>query len=83
MVSRSFAKDLNAGPWRFTLKTTYAEIPFVIDFNYQEKKLTGVLKNGEEIIPLEDISLAENTLSIPLQAYELSLELSLLDENDK
>jgi thiol-disulfide isomerase/thioredoxin len=81
MVSRSFAKDLNAGPWRFTLKTTYAEIPFVIDFNYQEKKLTGVLKNGEEIIPLEDISLAENTLSIPLQAYELSLELSLLDEN--
>jgi thiol-disulfide isomerase/thioredoxin len=81
MASESFAKDLNAGPWKFTLKTTHAEVPFIIDFQYQGKKLTGVLKNGEELIPLEDISVVENNLSIPLQAYELSLELSLLDEN--
>lgn len=84
MVFGSFsalAAELNAGPWRFLLKTTNADIPFVVKFSYQEKKLIGVLRNGTESIPLDEISVTEGSISIPLQAYELSLELNVLNKN--
>ena len=77
----AFAKDLNAGPWKFVLKSTYADIPFIIKFKYKNKKLVGVLQNGTENIPLDEIKYSDNTLSIPLQSYELSLELTQQDEN--
>jgi hypothetical protein len=77
----AFAKDLNAGPWKFVLKSTYADIPFIIKFKYKNKKLVGVLQNGTEKITLDEIKYSDNTLSIPLQSYELSLELTQQDEN--
>ena len=77
----AFAKELNAGPWKFFLKTTNAEIPFVIDFEYDKNRvLTGKLHNGQETILLKDITKNGKDYVIPFGAYELSLELTLQDE---
>jgi thiol-disulfide isomerase/thioredoxin len=77
-----FAKDIKAGKWRFELRTTHAAIPFIIDFAYDEnKRLTGILHNGEEKIKLEDIEYKEKNIVIPLQTYEISLELD--QQSDK
>lgn len=70
-----WAEALNSGRWKFVLRTTYAEVPFIIDFEYKDKKLTGTLQNGAESIILDDISLKDGKISIPLQSYEMSLEL--------
>lgn len=77
----ALAAELNAGPWRFLLKTTNADIPFVVKFSYQDKKLIGILRNGAESIALDEISDTNGSISIPLQTYELSLELSVLSKN--
>lgn len=74
------AKDLKAGYWKFALKTTNAEVPFIIKFKYKKKKLTGTLYNGEEKIPLKDISYVKKEITIPLQNYELSLKLTQQDD---
>lgn len=76
------AKDLNAGPWKFLLKTTNADVPFIVRFKYKNKKLTGTLLNGKEKIPLNDISYVKKEISIPLQNYELSLELKQQDDKN-
>lgn len=68
---------LNSGPWRFELMTTYGRVPFVIDLKQNKNGITGVLHNGKETIKLHDIRLQKDQLSIPLQTYEMSLELSL------
>src|SRR5690606_3796113 len=75
------AKELKAGPWKFVLKTANADIPFIIEFSFKNKKLLGVLKNGQEKILLDEISYNKGSISIPLQSYELSLELK--QQNDK
>jgi hypothetical protein len=76
-----WAKALNSGSWKFMLRTNYAEVPFIINFEYQNKRLTGILQNGPETITLEDISINDNKISIPLQSYEMSLEL--IQQNSK
>ncbi|MBA2406302.1 MAG: redoxin family protein [Bdellovibrionales bacterium] len=75
------AAQISPGSWRFTLQTTHAQIPFVVDFKYKNKKLTGILRNGKESIPLTDIKYEKKEISIPLQTYELSLELTQQDKN--
>ena len=73
---KASAAPVSAGPWRFVLKTTHAEIPFIIDFKYDKKqKLTGTLRNGQETIPLEGITHLDEEISVPLSIYEISLEL--------
>ena len=69
---------LKAGPWRFEMKATYAVIPFVIDFKYEGKSLTGTLRNGKENIPLTGIVVKKNMIEIPIQHYENELQLELL-----
>ncbi|MES2529006.1 MAG: TlpA disulfide reductase family protein [Bdellovibrionota bacterium] len=69
---------LKDGPWRFEMKATYAVIPFVIDFKYEGKSLTGTLRNGKENIPLNGITVKKNMITIPIQHYENELELELL-----
>lgn len=79
LISMSFnvyAKNIKAGKWRFELRTTHAAIPFIIEFEYdKDKRLTGTLHNGEEKIKLDDISYVDKEIFIPLQTYELSLDL--------
>ena len=31
---QAHAKALNAGPWKFLLRMAHAEVPFIIEFNY-------------------------------------------------
>lgn len=66
---------LSAGSWRFELKTANAVIPFIIDFKLARGKYTGTLHNGKEKIKLNGIQIKNKNVSIPLQTYEVSLEM--------
>lgn len=78
----ALAARISTGPWKFILKTTHADIPFIIDFKYKKKKLTGILRNGTESIPLTEITVKNDEISIPLPIYEISLELSQKGNKD-
>jgi thiol-disulfide isomerase/thioredoxin len=83
MFSMSFmaqATSLNTGPWRFELKTVYGTVPFVIEINRNKDGFKGILKNGKEKIELTDIVSTDQGISIPLQSYELSLEMRLTSQ---
>lgn len=71
----AFAEALKTGPWRFELRTANAAVPFIIDFKQTNGVLTATLNNGKETIELNDIEATEKNVSIPLQTYEMSLEL--------
>lgn len=73
----SWAKDIKPGIWRFEIKQTMATIPFLVEFKYNGKRLEGVLYNGKEMIDLRDIVYSLDTLTIPLQLYEATLNLNL------
>jgi thiol-disulfide isomerase/thioredoxin len=77
---KASAAEISAGPWRFVLKTTHADIPFLVDFKYKNQKLTGILHNGKESIPLDEINYSKDSISIPLLSYEISLELTQQDK---
>lgn len=77
---KAFSGTLNTGPWRFELKTTHAVIPFILEFSKNKNKYEASLQNGKEIIPLKDIQVNGNQISIPIQTYEMSLELELLKD---
>ena len=66
---------LDAGPWRFELKTANAVIPFVIEFKLVKGKYSGTLLNGKEKIKLSGIKIKDKNVSIPIQTYEVSLEM--------
>jgi thiol-disulfide isomerase/thioredoxin len=69
-----FGRTLNTGPWRFELQAVHGTIPFIIDIQKTKKKYSGILKNGKEEIPLS-IKVKKNLIIIPLQTYEMSLEM--------
>jgi thiol-disulfide isomerase/thioredoxin len=69
--SRSF----NPGTWKFELKTTHGTVPFIINISNTKDKFSAVLQNGGEKIPLE-VKLSDTGISIPIQSFELSLELN-------
>lgn len=71
---------IDDGKWRFEMKSTYATIPFVIQFKFLGKKLTATLLNGKELIPLSGIEVKKDTIKIPLQHYESALELNVLNK---
>ncbi len=74
-LSAFSADKIKAGTWRFEMQTTYATIPFVIDFKWKKGELTGKLLNGKETIELRGIQVKKDEISIPLQTYQNSLEL--------
>lgn len=75
-----WAKDLNPGPWKFILKTTNADIPFIIRFSYDRNDvLTGKLYNGKETILIKDIKQEKKNITIPLAPYEITLEMTQQD----
>lgn len=71
----TYADSLTPGPWRFELRTGNGIVPFVIEFKDNKGTLTGVLRNGKETIELNEINVKKDEISIPLQTYEMSLEL--------
>lgn len=66
---------IKSGPWRFELEMANATVPFIVEFEFKNKRLKGKLHNGKETIPLTNIRYSGKKLSIPLQTYEVSLEL--------
>ncbi len=69
------SRSLTPGPWRFELKTTHGTIPFIVQFSIVKDQYSGILYNGAEEIPL-DVTLSNAGVSIPIQSFELSLELT-------
>lgn len=76
------AQAIKPGFWKFILKTENADIPFIIEFKSKDKTFSGILHNGEEKIPLSDMSIQDKNLSIPLDSYEIVLDLKIKDENN-
>ena len=72
-----FAQALNTGPWRFEVRADYGTIPFIIEIEKNKSTYSGTLKNGKESISLTDIKVSGNKITIPLQTYEMSLEMSI------
>ncbi len=64
-----------SGTWRFELKTANATIPFIADLNLGSTNGSGKIFNGKEVISLQDITLTNKMLRIPLNPYEITLEL--------
>lgn len=71
-----YGKVLNTGPWRFEVRAAYGTIPFIIEINQKKNTYTGILKNGKETIELNDIKVSDKKIEIPLQTYEMSLEMN-------
>lgn len=76
MSFMAHSQSLNTGPWRFELKTTYADIPFIINFKKSQKGFEGTLHNGKESIKLNEIKVTKDLITIPLQMYEVTLEMN-------
>ena len=74
------AQKLNTGPWRFEFKTTHAVIPVIINFKQVQHKMEGEIQNGKEKIPLKEVFLDNGKIIIPVQDYELTLELKKISE---
>ncbi len=77
LSSTLWAKDLKTGVWRFEIRQAQAVIPFLMEINFNGKRVEAILYNGKEKIDLKDIIYAGNKLSIPLQLYEASLDLTV------
>lgn len=69
------AEDLKSGSWRFELKTDHAIVPFLAELDFSQKKVTGKIYNGKEVIPLENIIKTREKVRIPLSTYEITLEM--------
>lgn len=81
MSFQAHSQTLNTGPWRFELKAAHGTIPFVINFKKKNDTYSGILHNGKEKIELTDIKLEKKALTIPLQMYEMSLEMKLVGKD--
>ncbi len=79
LSNNSFAITPLNGSWKFELDTTFGKVPVIIDLNFSKPKFTGIIQNGEEKIKLENLKIIQNKLFIPLQTYEISMELSILN----
>jgi thiol-disulfide isomerase/thioredoxin len=77
MSLSAYSDDLSTGPWRFELKADYGTVPFIINIQKEKDSFKGILKNGKETIPLTDIEVSKEKINIPLQTYEMSLEMKL------
>ena len=72
-----WAKEFKSGVWRFEIRQSQGVIPFLMEINLKNKRVHATLYNGGEKIELGDIVYAGNTLTIPLQLYEASLDLTI------
>lgn len=72
----AYAKELTTGPWRFEVRAAYGAIPFIIEINQTKDTYSGILRNGKESIELNDIKVSSKKIEIPLQTYEMSLEMT-------
>lgn len=69
------SEALNTGPWRFEMRAGHGNIPFIIELKKVGDTYNGILKNGKESIELNDIEVKKDKISIPIQTYEVSLEM--------
>lgn len=80
MSFMAHSQTITPGPWRFELQAAFADIPFIIHFQENKKGLTGTLENGKESIKLNEIQVENKNITIPLQMYEMTLELKIVEK---
>ena len=77
MSASGYAVVLNTGPWRFEVRAAYGTIPFILEIHKNKKNdYSAKLKNGKETIMLSDIKVTDKLIKIPLQTYEMALEMN-------
>lgn len=66
-----------SGMWRFELRYPNVSIPFLVELEPTRKGWQGVLINGAERIPLNNIYVSKGRWIVPLQTYQNHLELHI------
>jgi thiol-disulfide isomerase/thioredoxin len=75
--NKSYALTPESGLWKFSLKTPHTEVPVIIDLNFKSQNAQGTILNGKENIPLQNIKIQPGKIVIPLQTYEITMELQI------
>lgn len=75
MSVMAFAEQLKTGTWRFEWKAGHATVPFIVEFQKKGDVYSGILKNGKENIKLDEIQVSDELIKIPLQNYEIDLQM--------
>ncbi|WP_034256868.1 TlpA disulfide reductase family protein [Adhaeribacter aquaticus] len=76
-------KQLKPGTWRFTLNISNQEIPFLMEVEQTKAgKTIGYLVNGEERILLEEITIAGDSVTIPLHIFDADLKGHINDQEN-
>ena len=76
-LSAVAAPKIQDGSWLFELQTNNSVVPFIVDLNWKGQELTGVIHNGKEKINLGQLKIKKDKLIIPVQSYEITIELEV------
>ncbi|MBP1616692.1 MAG: alkyl hydroperoxide reductase/thiol specificantioxidant/mal allergen [Bacteroidetes bacterium] len=73
---QSFAINppLSAGRWRAEFISNQEKFPFVFDVKVEDASSTIVLINGEERVPLSGLTYKNDTLTVPIEAFDAELK---------
>lgn len=69
------SKDFPTGYWRLELHLSKAKVPFLIKLDKHSKTYSGSIFNGKETISLDGIKQTLTGIVIPIQDYEITMEL--------
>lgn len=67
------------GPWRATVMTKGGELPFSLELHEGEGAYTAVIVNGAERVPVDDVTLAGDELTLALPLYDSRIVAKVLD----
>jgi thiol-disulfide isomerase/thioredoxin len=68
---------LPSGNWRGVLEIQGKTLPFNMYFQTDRKNLSGALINGQDTLWLDDISISEDSIIIPLHIYDATIKAAI------
>src|SRR5690606_634551 len=69
------------GKWKFILKMTNADVPFIVEFTKNKKNFDATIYNGPEKIKIDNFEVKENKFELPIPNYEITLDLEIQGTN--
>jgi len=75
------ANDNLVGKWKFILKMTHTQVPFIIEFTKNKNIVHATIVNGKERILIDEVTIKDNSVYIPLPNYEVALDLTMQGES--
>lgn len=70
---------LTPGEWRGVLKTSDVEIPFLFDVEQSGGKSKIILKNAEDRIPLDDITITKDSIHVRMYIFDATIHARVSD----